>query len=83
MKSISLLFLLKLLGLESLFNFDPFPNFRDKKCYNCKIVSNWMYSLFIFVLLLYQPILETVLIIDYKIYDNLPNTLFYYIIPIH
>lgn len=83
MKCISLLFLLKILGLEPIFNFDPFPNFRDKKCYKCKVFLNWVYFFFILFLVLYQPVLETILTIQYKTLDNLPNTLFYYIIPIH
>lgn len=83
MKCISLLFLLRLLGLEPLFNFDPFPNFIDNRCYKCKIVLNWTYSFFILLLVSYQPVFETVLTIKYEIINNLPNTLFYYIIPIH
>ena len=83
MKCVSLLFLLKLLGLEPLFNFDPFPNFRNKKCYTCKVVINWAYPIFILLLLMYQPVLETVLSIQEEISTNIPNTLFYYITPIH
>ena len=71
------------MGLEPLFNFDPFPNFRNKECYKCKIVINWAYPIFIWLLLLYQPFLETVLSIQEEISTNIPNTLFYYITPIH
>jgi hypothetical protein len=83
MNCLSLLFLLKFLGLEPLFNFDPFPNFIDKKFYKIKILLNWSYSLIIFLILLYKPLLETILIFKSKIYNDVPNTLFYYIIPIH
>ena len=83
MSCLSLLFLLKFLGLEPLFNFDPFPNFRNKKYYRCKFLLNWSYSLFIFIILLYKPLLETVLTFNIKIYDTFPSTLFYYIVPIN
>ena len=35
-KCFSLLFLLKIMGLEPIFVFDPFPNFRDKRHYKLK-----------------------------------------------
>ena len=37
MKKCSLLMLLKIMGLEPLFNFVPFPNFKNKKYHKCKI----------------------------------------------
>jgi len=79
----SLLFLLKLLGLEPIFKFEQFPNFRNKRFYVCKNIINWTYSIFIFLLLMYQPVFETVLAIKEDITQNVPNTLFYYITPIH
>ena len=67
MKCLSLLFLLKILGLEPLFNFDPFPNFRDNKHYKLKVFTNLFYTILIMLLLLYQPLLETILTIKYSI----------------
>ena len=80
--SFSLFFLLKFMGLEPIFNFDSFPNFKNKKYYMCKIFTNWSYTFFIMLLLMFQPIFETILLFEYKILTNLPNTLFLYIIPI-
>ena len=73
---------LRCMGLEPIFHLDPFlTNINNNYC--CKIFLNWVYSIFIFLLLLYQPILETVLAIQKKEIKYFATTLFYYIIPIH
>ena len=42
-----------------------------------------MYTCIIILLLIYQPLLETILSIHYVEFSNIPITLFYYIVPIH
>ena len=83
MNCFSLIFLLKLLGLEPFFSFDTFPNYKEKKYYIVKNVAQYSYSFFIFLLLLYQPISETILTYFYHEIINVPNVLFSYIIPIN
>jgi hypothetical protein len=70
------------MGLEPIINIDPFFYDSDKYYYY-KVIFNWLYSIFIFLLISFQPILETVLAIQKKNAIYLSNTLFYYIIPIH
>ena len=50
------------MGLEPIINIDPFFYDRDEYYYY-KVIINWLYSIFIFLLLSFQPILETVLAI--------------------
>lgn len=78
----SFILLLKCMGLEPIINTDPFFYDNDKYYY-CKIITNWLYSIFIFLFLAYQPLLETILAIKKKEALYLSNTLFYYIIPVH
>lgn len=74
--------ILKCMGLEPIINIDPFFYDSDEYYYY-KVIFNWLYSIFIFLLISFQPILETVLAIQKKNAIYLSNTLFYYIIPIH
>ena len=82
-KCFSLIFLLKIMGLEPIFYFDPFPNFRNKKHFKIKKILNHFYTFLIFLLLSYQPVLETYLAFHNNISTFFPTTLFFYIIPIH
>ena len=74
---------LKFMGLEPFFSFDPFPNYRNKKYRIIKNIFNNVYTSIIILLLIYQPLLETILSIHYVEFSNIPITLFYYIVPIH
>ena len=75
--------LLKFMGLEPFFSFDPFPNYRNKKYKIIKNIFNYLYTFIIILLLIYQPLLETILSIKFTHFNNVPITLFYYIVPIH
>ena len=74
---------LKCMGLESIFTFDPFPNYRNKEYYLLKNTFNYLYTYVIILLLFYQPCLETLLSVHFLEFRNFPTTLFYYIVPIH
>jgi len=71
------------MGLQSVFEFKPFPNYRDKNSRKIKKVFNNLYTYIIILLLFYQPCLETILSAHYLDFTNIPLTLFYYIVPIH
>lgn len=76
-------FLLQCIGLHPILQVEKFPNYKKKYSNLCKYIINYSYTVFIFLLLLYQPVLETLLTYISGDISNISNIVFYYIAPIH
>ena len=75
--------ILKYIGIVPLLQVDTFPNYKHKYKNIFLHIINYSYTFFIFSLLLYQPLLESILTYKTNDISNISNIIFYYIAPIH